>query len=507
MTKKLQILLYILAFIEGGAVMCVELCSAKILTPVFGTSIYIWAAVLGITLTALMSGYYLGGYISSKKEGKSVIFWLMLIGGFWVTITPVLSDFILPFTIELSLTPGAIISLILILFFPLMCFGATSPLIINQLTNQAKTSGKSSGNVYAISTLGGIIATFIVGFYLLPEFGITKTLYWYGILIMAYSTYLFVHSKIFKTPVSILFLIGIVSLNFQNIQSGEVIYFSEGILGEVKVVDRELYNEESQNTKAYRQLVVNNISQTIMDVNNPEKSYWDYVDILTKNLNLFAKQKNTLLLGLGGGTLYKTLKKNDYEIEVVELDERIAKVAKEYFYIEPDLNVIVDDARHYLNTSKKNYDVIIYDLFQAETPPIHLMTQEAFTNIEKNLSENGILVVNFYGFITGDKGKAARSVYKTLVESNFKVKLIGTSEIEAKRNLLFICSKEELRPKTDIIHPIIDESSIDLDDAFILTDDKPLLDHLYAEAAMAWRKEYNEFNTKYHLKQKLYGKN
>ena len=73
MSKKLQLLLFILAFIEGGGVMCVELCSAKILSPIFGTSIYIWASVLGITLTALMSGYYLGGYLSSKQKNNSII--------------------------------------------------------------------------------------------------------------------------------------------------------------------------------------------------------------------------------------------------------------------------------------------------------------------------------------------------------------------------------------------------------------------------------------------------
>ena len=75
MTKKLQTLLFILAFVEGGAVMCVELCSAKILTPFFGTSTYVWAAVLGTTLTALMSGYYLGGYISAKNQKKNTIYW------------------------------------------------------------------------------------------------------------------------------------------------------------------------------------------------------------------------------------------------------------------------------------------------------------------------------------------------------------------------------------------------------------------------------------------------
>jgi predicted membrane-bound spermidine synthase len=495
MDKTLSRLILTLAFIEGGAVMCVELCSAKILSPYFGTSIYVWAAVLGITLTALMSGYYLGGYISSKNPKKTIVFWLMLAGGFLVSTTPIISGFILPYTIKLDLLTGTIVSLFCFLFLPLMLFGAVSPLVINQLTDKAKESGKSSGNVYAISTLGGIITTFTVGFYTLPEFGITYTLYGYGLLVMGIATFAFVKTRTFKTPMSLIFLVGILSLNFHDRLSNEtVIYQSEGILGEIKVVDRNLFSSEKNAMGAYRELMVNNISQTIIDKNNPEVSYWNYVDILTYNINSYAKGSKTLLLGLGGGSLYKTLNSNNYDVDVVEIDKRIEDIAKEYFSIDKSVNVVVDDARHYLNTTDKKYDVIIYDLYHSETPPIHLMTKEAFAEIKNKLTDDGILIVNFYGFISGSMGKAARSIYKTLLSENYHVRLMATPGDEANRNLLFINSKKELKSSNQIIHPLIYEMDIDFDDALILTDDKPILEHIYLEAALAWRKDYNEVN-------------
>ncbi|PCI98539.1 MAG: hypothetical protein COB15_05760 [Flavobacteriales bacterium] len=502
MNETIKKFIFLLAFIEGGAVMCVELCSAKILSPYFGTSIYVWAAVLGITLTALMSGYYLGGYISSKNKKTSIIYWLMLIGGFLVTITPIISDIILPITINLSLLTGTVISLMFFLFVPLMLFGAVSPLIINLLTNNAKESGKSSGNVYAISTLGGIIITFTVGFYTLPQFGITYTLYGYGIMVMGISTFLFIKTKAFKPRVSIIFLIGILSLNFQNrFETKEVIYQSEGILGEVKVVDRTLYNHNEKIHKNYRELMVNNISQTIMDKDFPEISYWNYVDVLMYNIKSYSnKGKKALLLGLGGGTLYTQLKKINMTIDVVEIDERIEQIAKKYFNINKDVNVVVDDARHYINITQKKYDVVIYDLYHSETPPIHLMTKEAFGEIKNKLTKNGILVVNFYGFIKGSRGKAARSIYKTLLDQKFDVRLMATAGTEESRNLLFICSNEELKAKKNVIHTLLYEMDIDFDDAFILTDDKPILEHIYLEAALNWRKNYNEINAKYFLK-------
>jgi predicted membrane-bound spermidine synthase len=501
MKHSLKYLIYILAFIEGGGVMCVELCSAKILSPYFGTSVYVWASVMGITLAALMCGYYLGGYISAKSQKKSLIFWLMLIAGSFVTITPIISDIVLPITINLNLLLGTVISLMCFIFIPLMLFGAVSPLIINLLTSEAKESGKSTGNVYAVSTLGGIITTFTVGFYTLPEFGITQTLYCYGILVMAFSAYLFINTKTFKTPVSLIFLAAVLSLNYQNRFSNEIIiYQSEGILGEIKVVERNLFNSEDNSFTPHRELMVNNISQTMMNMENPDKNYWEYIDVMMYNIASYTEEKKALLLGLGGGSLYNTLSANNYETDVIEIDSRIGEIAKDYFGLDKSANVIIDDARHYINTTKKKYDIIIYDLYNSETPPIHLMTKEAFKEIKSKLTDNGILIVNYYGFINGGLGKGARCIYKTLLNEDYQVRLLATNGDEAHRSQLFFCSKNEIKSKNEVIHTIVYEMDIDFSDAIVLTDDKPILEHIYLDAALAWRKDYNEVNAKYFLK-------
>lgn len=495
--EYLKNFLYTLAFIEGGAVMCIELCSAKILSPYFGTSIYVWASVLGVTLTALMSGYYLGGFISTNCKKMEIVFWIMLVAGLLVTMTPIISNMILPLAIQLDILPGTVISLLCILFLPLVLFGATSPLIINLLTNQAKDSGKSSGNVYAVSTLGGIIVTFTIGFYTFPHFGITLTLYVYGLLVISIATILFFMTKTFKISSVVIIISAILTFGFQNrVDTKEVIHRSEGILGEIKVVDRKIVNLMDNSTKEYRELMVNNISQTFMDKDNPNKSYWDYVNMLSSNILLNKKGNKSLLLGLGGGTLYKQLKSNNLQVDIVELDRRIEMLAKKYFYIDNDVEVIIDDARHFIRTTKNKYDIIIYDLYHSETPPVHLLTKEAFQEIENRLNKDGILTINFYGFISGDKGKAARSIYKTLLDQKFKIRLLATPGDESSRNLLFICKKEPFEGEINHEDKVIGISEIEIGDAVVLIDDKPILEHLYLEAALLWRRGYNEMNTK-----------
>lgn len=495
MNQTLRKLIYWLAFVEGGGVMCVELCSAKLLSPYFGTSIYVWASVLGITLLSLMSGYYLGGYLSAKNSKKTLIYWMMLLSGCLVALCPLISNIVLPHTIRLTLIMGSVLSLISFLFLPLLLFGSISPLVINCLTEDAKDSGKSSGTVYAVSTFGGIITTFVVGFYTLPQFGLSSTLFCYGLLVIATALLLFIYSKNISLNVFLTVLISAALYFFnQQVDQKNYIYKSEGILGEVKVIDEVLYDKRTNQNKAFRKLMVNNISQTIMDIQNPDLSYWDYVTMMVYNIRSYARNQEVLLLGMGGGTILRQLKTHGFNVDVVEIDGRMKTIAHEYFGIAKDYNIVVDDARHYIKTSPKKYDVIIYDLYHSETPPIHLMTQEAFAEIHQLLNNKGILAINFYGFIKGSSGKAARSIYKSLKQGGFNIQLMATEGQEAYRNLLFVCSQEPLTNALEITNIQIPEKSIDLDDAVLLTDEKPVLEHLYLEAALSWRTNYNKSN-------------
>jgi spermidine synthase len=166
--------------------------------------------------------------------------------------------------------------------------------------------------------------------------------------------------------------------------------------------------------------------------------------------------------------------------------------------------VVVDDARHYLEESKKKYDVIFFDVYRGEAPAPHVFTVESLTKTKSLLKEDGLIIVNFNGFWEGKIGRAARSICKTLLAAGLETRILPTPGAEADRNILFVASmnKQDFHAvrsplllngkQVDIETFFHDATKLDLDDAVVLTDDKPILELLNIRAGNAWRKAYTE---------------
>ena len=101
--------------------MACELIGAKLLAPFFGTSLYVWAAALALTLGGLTTGYFLGGKLSKKYTGSySLLYWVLIFAGLLLVIMPFTSDWIMNQTIHFSLEAGAIFSLLIFMMPPLV---------------------------------------------------------------------------------------------------------------------------------------------------------------------------------------------------------------------------------------------------------------------------------------------------------------------------------------------------------------------------------------------------
>lgn len=497
--------LLLLAFFEGAAVMTAELASAKILAPVFGTSLVVWAAVLGITLLALTAGYFAGGKVSTGSKGYLYLFLTLAIAGLLLILMPYFGAFITKQTIDLEIRTGSTLSLLIFLFPALFMMGMSSPQIIALLPGSHDKPGDSSGKVYAISTLGGICSTFLCGFYLLPELGIKMSALLTGLPLFILS--LFYLFRLTKSALLLLLPLFFLLPEFKKneIQNPSIrqIYHSEGVLGQLRVVDQYHYLPDKGWIPG-RGLLINNTSQTVMNLTDPSYDLWPYSFLFANLASVYPQKSDALIIGMGGGTLLKQFNRLGFNVEAVELDKRIRDVGYEYFFVDRKNVVHIDDGRHYINTLRKKFDVVAFDVFLGETPPSHLFTSESFLQVKEILKPEGIFIINFYGFLTGELGKPSRSVLKTLKTTGLNTLTIVTPEAEeSHRNLFFVSYNKQPQfemadyyepgsPRLKIMDLVIPENKIDLENAEVLTDDKNPLELQYVKAATEWRKEMNK---------------
>jgi spermidine synthase len=502
--QRYSIKFYLLiSFLEGGAVMVCELLGARMIAPFYGTTLFVWSTVIGVTLAALAMGYFLGGYLADRYPRNILLFSTLAIGSVLIALMPNLAKIALEATIDMDIRTGPLVAALVFLLPPLTCLGTTSPIVIRLASPDVQHTGRIAGTVFAVSTVSGIIGTFLLGFFIIPVWGITMPAYFAAIILSILPFVYFVKNRKFVLAFVMIVLFSIpafasVAEYTNHDRSGwKILYKSDGLLGQVIVADQQLTINDTLRQR--RMLFVNRQMQTNINVENGF-SLWPYVHAVAVTASIKPRGAKTLVLGLGGGSVVDEFIRLGFEVEACELDERIANTAKTYFHLDPRCHVIVDDARHCVRTSREKYDIIVYDTFNGEAPPAHLLSIENFQEVKRILKNDGLVIINFTGFMTGETGRASRSVIKTMIASGFYTKVIATPGAEENRNLIFVGSPMQLdfsrvtRARQNacctipVPLPFMEADNIDLVDALVLTDDKPVIEILNLIANEAWRK-------------------
>ena len=477
--------------------MAAELIGAKMLAPYFGSSLYVWSAVMAVTLGGLALGYFCGGHLSFRRKGPQVLYGVMFIAAVLVIIMPFTSKFVLALIGTHSLLPSVIASAVVFLMPPIFMMGMVSPLIILNVTTDKDQSGKAAGTVYAISTVGGILATFLTGFWIIPNFGLSRPCVIIGILFGILPLAMMFR----KNKISAVYFLALASWSLYKTSSFDtpagvhIPYHSEGLLGQLMVVDYPNYKADgSIGSGTYRLLFANRIMQTQSDDNVDSLRHFGYVDKILRNLSSFPKTASILVCGLGGGSLVEELRKTGYQVEACELDPRIEYVAHTYFKLDPSVHVAIDDARHFIRTTPRKYDILVLDLFRGEENPGHCFSLEAFEEIKKVLQPEGMLIINGSGFVTGMAGAGNRSLYRTMQAAGFEICTIPTRRDEAWRNLVYFGQLKGGGRMKGIFEAAsapgeitVGEKEFASSDYVVMTDDRPVLDQLNAEAYRRWR--------------------
>lgn len=481
--------------------MATELGGAKLIAPFYGTSLYVWSSVLAVTLGGLTIGYYAGGRATEKYKPVNLLALELLIACIWMVIMPFIALYIMPLTVGLGVRMGSLVSSMLILMPALICMGMVSPTIIQLANKHVADSGKTAGTVYAISTVGGIFMTILLGFYGLPELGIRISLWISALPLLGFAIFILPKTTLNKNAVILTILgVGMFSLiskrDFKAPSSDfSFLYKEEGMLGQLAVLE----NPIDANT-THRHLFINHIAQTWVNVDSVGISKWKYPHRFSTIASVKPAQSDALLIGLGGGSVANEFTRLGFNLDVVELDERVVYTAKEYFGLQvKDENVIIDDGRHYVQNTDKRYDVILIDVLNGENQPHHLFTKEAVSHYKEILNTNGILMVNLQGELDGRDGRAARSVYKTLQVSGFDIGVYRTKgggdiHFYATTGVIDLAKFDVARQNSCCraqgisLAECIKEVRVDTLNADILVDDIPSLAYHSAHSNEGWRK-------------------
>jgi len=434
--------LCLVAFTSGAVVMSMELIVSRILTPVFGSSIYTWGSLIGLILTGLSLGYFLGGRISDKDPKFRKICSIIFSAGLYIVFVPFIAPGILEFTLN-ALPQNQFSSLFAtfaLVFFPTTLLGFVSPYVIKLGTATLHRVGNISGTLYSIATIGSIFGTFLTIFVLIPNIDVRTVLFGLGTVLMVISLLgLKIWPKIITvTVIIILFTPSSSIVTGLMPHTGTVILETETQYSHLDIVD---YNNK-------RTLYLNGMRHSQMDKDNPNELVIEYTKYFHLGKLFNPQLEKILFVGGGGFSGPKNFLENypDSLIDVVEIDSEVIDAAKTYFSLSdnPRLQIFNEDARTFLINSDNKYDLIILDAYATDYVPFHLLTQEFFQILKERLEPNGVVVSNLFGSLEGDTSDLPRSVYKTMKSSYPTVYVFPTAKnpIHIGQNLIFVATQD-----------------------------------------------------------------
>ena len=149
------------------ASLAAEFGASRLLAPYFGTSLYVWGVLIGLILIYLSAGYMIGGRLADRHPRPELLYQITAWAGLWIGVIPLVSYPILLASqqgfreLSVGLVAGTLLAVVLLFAVPVILLGCVSPFAIRLLLKNVETGGNTAGRVYALSTAGSILGTFL----------------------------------------------------------------------------------------------------------------------------------------------------------------------------------------------------------------------------------------------------------------------------------------------------------------------------------------------------------
>jgi len=374
------------AAVTGAIVMAMELAAFRLYAPYFGNSIYVWGSMISVVMLALAAGYSLGGWIADRKPTDAVLYFIILGSGVYqLGIVFVLRPILLKLWQSGDFVGPALTTLI-IFVPPMTALAMTSPFVIRLLV-RAGHVGSMVGRVFALSTAGSIAGVLGTSFWLVPRFGTLVTM-----KILCAASILIGAAGLMmrrKTAVLLALLAGLPFVAPIPKAPPTLLWSGESAYNRILVFE----------SKGLRWLVLNDsrFAQTYERVGSSHSGY--YLDEFALG-PVIVPAKNLVVLGMGAGGSIQASRAvaPELEIDAVEIDPEVVRVAGEFFGLPKDdlrLHVHIADARPWLAENGSKYDLVHVDLFQGGPyVPFYLTTVEFFELVRSRMTDGGALMVN-----------------------------------------------------------------------------------------------------------------
>ncbi len=488
-------------FIAGMTTLAIEMSASRLLGSVFGTSNIVWANIIGLIMVYLTAGYFIGGRLADRWPRATAFYRILAWAGFTAGLVPLVARPVLlraAGAVEQlagALMVGSFFAVLVLFSVPITLLGCVSPFAIRLAIRGTSDAGRTSGRIYAISTLGSILGAFLPVLWLIPTIGTFRTFMLFSLLLLAVAiigmfsedrvaAILHLWMPVLLVALATLFLSG----PFK--QSAGQVYETESPYNYIQVIERD----------GVRYLLLNE-GQGIHSVYSPERGVtygtWDYfLSAMYFNKPPVGKDPVTRLglVGLAAGTIAKqyTQAFGPIPIDGWEIDPVIAEVGRQWFDMtEPNLNVLVADGRWGLAHSQHVYSVIGVDAYRLPYIPWHLTTREFFVDVSAHLTEDGVAVLNvgrtpqdrrLIEAMVGTMESVFASVHVVDVPYTFNTILYGTVQETDPRNLVanqLMLNEQDVSPiLIDVIQRTIDNLQPTPQSTMVFTDDRAPVEQL-----------------------------
>jgi spermidine synthase len=415
-----------LVFGAGTGTLAVEIAASRLLAPYYGSSTIVWANLIGLVLLALALGYWLGGKLADRRPSGRLLGALVLAAGVFVALLPFVTAPILDVAAEGldELSAGAVVGSFfatLVLFAPpVFVLGMVSPFAIRLALeaplavptsgseappptrpnrpvdtpepdparlNPVSNAGEVAGRLYALSTAGSLLGTFLPALVTIPLIGTQRTLLVAAAVLALTSAVLL--GRRWLVAAAVVAALLAVPPGAVKAAEGEILFERESPYQFVQVVERD----------GVRRLYLNE-GVAVHSVYRPDTvltgGIWDAflaVPALTRQ-----EPRSLAILGNAGGTIARAYERlwPLIEIDGVEIDPAVSEAGRRFMGMEenPRLNVVTADARPFLRRTDKRYDMIFVDAYHQPYVPFYLATKEFFELVKSRLAPDGIVALN-----------------------------------------------------------------------------------------------------------------